>query len=343
MNIAYLLPILPPKEPRAEALSQEIAAFRQAFGGTLSYVNPNRHLPVTLIPRLLFGWSDLLHLRRIGHTADLYHFFNPDPFPFPFLLTLPRPVVYTVTGGLDIHAPRPNLAFLRRMAVVAVPDERTLAQLQQWGLTNVALQRPGVDTARIHPRPLALPPGDPLRLLVASAPWTPEQFVTKGFDALLATAQQRPDLHLTLLWRGLLRDEIERRVHQLGLAERVCIIDRTVDVDDALANVHAAALLPTRPGLVKAYPHSLLDALAGGKPVLVSPALPMADYVAQTGCGLVVDAVTPAAIGAALDQLRLRYPDLVSAARTVGPRDFTLAQAEAAAATIYARACGDRP
>ncbi len=341
MSIAYLLPILPPKHPSAEALSQEIAAYQHVFGGTLTYVNPNRHLPITLIPRLLFGWSDLARLRRVGKDATIYHFFNPDPFPFPFLLALPRPVVYTVTAGLDPHAARrPNLAFLRRMAVVAAPDERTLTQLRQWGLTNVALQRPGVDTVRFHHRPLALSPGEPIRLLVASAPWTIEQFTSKGFAALLTTAQQRPDLYLTLLWRGLLRDEIRQRVAQLGLQDRVQVIDQTVDVDEVLGRVHVAALLPTRPGLVKSYPHSLLDALAGGKPVLVSTALPMADYVTQTGCGLVVAEVTPAAISAALDQLRASYPALAAAAQAAGQRDFTLDRAREAAAAIYARARG---
>ena len=341
MSIAYLLPILPPKHPDAEAVSQEIAALQRAFGGPLHYVNPNRHLPTTVIPRLLFGWSDLPALRRLGSEVELYHFFNPDPFPYLFLRALPRPVVYTITGGLAEGAPAPSrftLAFLQRMAVVAVPDERTQRQLVRWGLTNVALQRPGVDTARFHPHPLPLPPEEPIRLLVASAPWSPEQFATKGFDALLGAAAARADLRLTLLWRGLMTGEIHRRVAALGLESRVQVHDGTVDVDAMLAQVHAAALLPTRPGPVKAYPHSLLDALAAGKPVLVSRALPMSEYVEQTGCGLVVDPVTPDAIARQLDRLRAAYPALAAAAQTVGRRDFTLARAQEAAADIYARA-----
>lgn len=346
MSVAYLLPILPPREPGMEAVSQEIAAFREAFGGPLCYVNPNRHLPRTLIPRLLFGWSDLPHLRRLGHKVELYHFFNPDPFPYPFLLALPRPVVYTINGGLAQAAPRPSpftLALLRRMAVVAAPDERTQTQLARWGLTNVALQQPGIDTTRFHHRPLPLGPHDPIRLLVASAPWTLDQFTGKGFDALLAAAAARPDLHLTLLWRGLHTQEIHRRVAAQGLAERVRVMDQAVDVDAELGRVHAAALLPVQPGLVKSYPHSLLDSLAAGKPVLVSKLLPMADYVARTGCGVVVDPVTPAGIGAALDHLRAGYPRFAEAAQQAGQVDFTLARARAAAAAIYARARGDQP
>src|SRR5688500_7620247 len=118
MSIIYLLPILPPRRPTAEALSQEIELLRAHSGGTLVYVNPNAHLPKTLIPRLAFGWHRLPQLYRLAQDADLFHFFNPVPLPYPFLLTLPKPIVYTITSGV---AARPNLAFLRRMAVVTVP------------------------------------------------------------------------------------------------------------------------------------------------------------------------------------------------------------------------------
>ena len=46
-----------------------------------------------------------------------------------------------------------------------------------------------------------LPPRGPLR-----------QFAVKGFDALLDAARIVPDLHLTLLWRGVLTDEIRQRI-----------------------------------------------------------------------------------------------------------------------------------
>ncbi|HEX9595597.1 MAG TPA: hypothetical protein VF982_01865, partial [Anaerolineales bacterium] len=85
MNVAYVLPILPPKHPTAEALNQEIAQLRAYFGGSLLYANPNAALPrqsPLRLPRLLFGWGSLRRLQG----ADVVHFFNPDPFPFPFLL-----------------------------------------------------------------------------------------------------------------------------------------------------------------------------------------------------------------------------------------------------------------
>lgn len=335
MSILYLLPTLPPKSAKAEAIAQEIALLQRAFGGETLHVNPNAALPRPLIPRLGFGWHCLPKLLRMGQSVELYHFFNPDPFPYPFLLALRKPVVYTITAGVEKE---PNLAFFRRMAVVTVPDERTLAQLQAWGLTNVALQRPGINTQRFTHTPQTLLPNQPLHLLVASAPWTLAQFKTKGFDALLAAAQQMPNLHITLLWRGLLLDEIRQRVTQLGLEARVTIIDKTIDVNTALADVHATAIFATASGIIKSYPHSLLDSLAAGKPVLLSNTIPMADYVTHEQCGVTVDAITPEAILAALTQLRANYATYSHNAQTVGQRDFTEEAARQATAKIYALA-----
>jgi glycosyltransferase involved in cell wall biosynthesis len=335
MSIAYLLPTLPPKAATAEAIAQEIALLQRTFGGETLHVNPNVGLARPLIPRVGFGWHMLPRLYQLAQRVDLFHFFNPDPFPYPFLLALPKPVVYTITAGVEA---RPNLAYLRRMRVVTVPDERTLAQLQEWGLTNVALQRPGIATHRFTHHPLPLTPDAPLRLLVASAPWTMAQFASKGFDALFAAAQRTPNLHLVLLWRGLLLDEVRQRLGLAGIGAQVTLIDATVDVNATLATVHAAAIFATSPGIIKAYPHSLLDALAAGKPVLLNTALAMSDYVNSQQCGVVAEAVTPDALVVSIAKLRSNYVNYTKRAEIVGQRDFTEAAALDAVAAIYARA-----
>ena len=320
MNVLYHLTILPPKMPQAEALSQEISALQNAFGGDLIYLNPNISSPIYL-PRLLFGFHKLPELRRREAQIDLHHVYNPDPFPFPILRFLRRPVVYSLSSG--VGEKRPNLRFLSRLTAVTVPDERSYQRLHGWGLKNVHLVRAGVDNGRFSHTPQPL--DGPLRLLVASAPWTAAQFQSKGIDALLAFAAQRRDVELIFLWRGHHLDEMQRRVAGHNLADRVQVIDELVDVNAILATVHATVNLASAEGIVKAYPHSLLDSLAAGKPVLVSQAIPMADYVAETGCGAVVDAVTPRAIGQAVDRLRENYGEMVETAVHVGQRDFSLA------------------
>ncbi len=327
----YHLTILPPKMPRAEALSQEISALQNHFGGALNYPNPNQFSPVPL-PRLLFGFHQLARLRQLETHIGVHHIFNPDPFPFPFLRFLRRPVIYSITGGI---AYRPRAAFFNRLAATVVPDERSLATLKSAGIKNAVLVRPGINTEKFSVTPTPLT--DTVHLLVASAPWTKAQFATKGIDALLNAAAQTPNLRLTFLWRGVLFDEMMRRVKKFGVENQVTVINELTDVNAVLATVHAAVALATDAGIVKSYPHSLLDSLAAGKPVLVSRAIPMADFVEKTACGVVVESVGANGVLTGIASLKQNYPQMVDAAHTIGRDMFSHTAMLAAYRQLYER------
>ncbi len=318
MRILYHLTVLPPKMPECEALSQEITALRSHFGGELNYLNPNQHSPIYL-PRLAFGFHQLKLLRTFEANLDLHHVYNPDAFPFPILRWLKRPVIYSISSGVSKN--RPNLSFFSAMAAVAVSDERSLKRLQGWGLDNVFLVRAGIDTGRFTLSPLPLQ--SEIKLLVASAPWTKAQFQTKGFEALLEAAQINPNLRLIFLWRGVLTEEIKQRVQRMELEKQVEVIDKQVDVNQILATVHASVALATAPGIIKSHPHSLLDSLAAGKPVLISRAIPMADYVERVGCGQIVEKVTTKDILEAIERLTQHYKVLETKAKQVGHQEFS--------------------
>ncbi|MCA9920996.1 MAG: glycosyltransferase [Anaerolineales bacterium] len=319
MKVLYHLPVLPPKLPGAEALSQEIHVLQKAFAGQINFINPNQQSPV-YIPRLLFGMHQLRRLWQMEAAFDLHHSYNPDPFPYPILRLLHKPVVYSISSGLGEK--RPFLPYFRRLAAVTVYDERSLKKLQDWGLTNAYRVQSGIDTACFTHTPQPL--DGAIRLLVASAPWTPAQFKTKGIDALLAAAQQMPSLRLLFLWRGVLADVMTHRVQQAGLADRAQVINELVDVNEMLATVHGTVNLAMDTAVIKAYPHSLLDSLAAGKPVITSRAITMSDYVDKTGCGVVVESVSATALVAAIKQFEENYAELVKTAAAVGQRDFTL-------------------
>ncbi len=332
MKILYHLTIPPPPSPECEAISQEIAALGEHFGGQVIYLNPNRSSPI-YVPRLLFGFHELRRLRALEADHSLHHVYNPDPFPFPILRMLRRPVVYSLTGGITR---RPNISFFARLAAITVMDEASLTRLREWGLENVFLARPGIAVSRFTHTPLPL--GSEIRLMVGSAPWTRKQFRTKGMDALLEAAQREPRLRLVFLWRGVLAEEMERRVQRRNLEKRVTVLNEQVDINRVLAGVHASVTLASAPDIVKAYPHSLMESLAAGKPVLVSRAIPMADYVARTGCGVVVERVTPEGMLTAIARLKEQYDDLQQAAQRVGQRDFALDEMIASFREVYARA-----
>jgi hypothetical protein len=246
MNILYLLATLPPRLPAAEAISQEISALQTSFGGDMVYLNPNQHSPI-FIPRLLFGFHKLKQLRAQETHYQLHHFYNPDPFPFPILRQLRRPVIYSVSCGVEDR--RPNVAFFNSLAAIAAADERSLQRLRGWGLNNVTLVRPGIDTTRFSYSPLPL--RSEIRLMVGSAPWTRGEFHTKGVEALLEAARQTPHLHLVFLWRDVLAKEMERRVRQMNLERQVEVFNRQVDVNQVLATVHASITLAASSAIIK--------------------------------------------------------------------------------------------
>ena len=336
MNILYHLTILPPAMPECDAVVQEIEALRGHFGGDLVCLNPNRHLPLRL-PRVVFGIHVLNQLRDWEAYIDMHHLFNPDPFPFPVLRALRRPVIYSLTGGVGSR--RPNVAFFASLAAVTVTDTRSLERVRAWGLDNAVLVRPGIDTSQFTHSPLPL--RSEIRLMVGSAPWTPTQFRQKGIEALLTAAQRSPQLRLVFLWRGVLAGEMERHVHRLGLEGQVEILNRKVKVNEVLARVHASIALATDAAIIRPYPHSLIESLAAGKPVLVSRAIPMADYVQETGCGQVVDMVTPANILAAVEALTGEYDALQESAQLVGQRDFSREGMIASFQQVYESCCSE--
>ena len=318
MNIRYYLTTLPPKLPECDAVVQEVEALRAHWGGDIVYLNPNLHLPFRL-PRKVFGLHKLRELRAQEADIQIHHLFNPDLFVFPALRGLRRPIVYSLTGG--VRDRRLNLAFFESLAAITVTDARSLERLRSWGLRNSVLVHPGIDTARFTRSPI--PVQQKIRIMVGSAPWTRAQFKKKGIDALLAAAQRSPRLHLVFLWRGVLADAMEHRVRRLNLESQVEILNRRVDVNQVLAEAHASVSLSTDPAIIRPYPHSLMESLVTGKPVIVSRSITMADYVERTGCGKVVESVDAASILDAVEALVRKYEDLRAAAQRVGQRDFS--------------------
>lgn len=301
-----------------EASLQELNVLRCHFGGNLIHLNPNQLSPIYL-PRLLFGFHQIKAIRAQEPNIQLHHLYNADPFPFPIARWFKRPVIYSISSG--VGQKRLNLSYFNSLAAVTVSDERSFERLRQQGLNNVHLVRPGLDTSRFTPSPLPL--RSEIRLMVGSAPWSKSQFQSKGIDALLAAARRMSRLHLVFLWRGVLFEEMEKRVRQMNLQNQVTIINKKVDVNQVLAKVHASVTLVTDPIIIRSYPHSLIESLAAGKPILVSRSIPMASYIAQHQCGVVVETVTTEAVLDAVETLAQTYEPLRMSAQQFNADDFS--------------------
>jgi glycosyltransferase involved in cell wall biosynthesis len=334
MKILYLITVPPPVVPGADALLQEVVTLQTHFGGEILNLYPF-HRPGVRLPRWLYGWLQLPHLLRSQNQYDLIHLFNADLYPYPLLRLLKRPLIYNIVTSTQGQRTHPKPSQFASTPMVVVPSRRDLIPLRQWGFEQSCQIAPAIDSHRFHYQPV--PQEIPFTLLAGSAPWVPEQFRSKGFDALFTIAQQLPELRLVLLWRGSHRPVLQARLRASGLEKRVEVIDGFVEVDQVLARVHAAVVLAENAQLVKAYPHSLLEALAAGKPVLVSQCIPLADEVDQNHCGVVVPTIDVPVLLRATQQLRADYVTYQQNALRVGQQLFSLPAMIENYAALYER------
>jgi len=317
MTVLHHLTAVPPRLAGTDAVFQDVAALLQHFDGAIANRYPLR-IPTRIWPKQFYGLHDLRHVRQMEAEATVNHIWFAMLYPFAFLRFLAKPVIYSVTAGLQNYPPPAR--FMHSLRMIIIDNERDRGQLDAWGLRNYRMIRPGIDLTRFAEAPV--PTGREFVLLAASAPWTRGQIRSKGWRSLLDVASRMPDLRLVLLLRGWLGAEIKRMVSKQGLTARVEIIDGKVDVGRLMARTHAAVVLAENSKLVKAWPHSLLEAMAVGRPVVVSQAIPMSDYVAQSQCGVVAADCSADTVFGAIERLRNDYDCLQVNAATCARRDF---------------------
>jgi glycosyltransferase involved in cell wall biosynthesis len=320
MSVLYLLTSPKPGIEGTDAVFQEVATLKAAFNGEVLNLCP-RKVPGAPFPPQLFGFHTILDIWKSEKRCQLNHLYFSVPYFFPVLNFLRNPVVFSVTASLA-NRPKPsNIRGLNSLHRVVVTSERDAGILKSWGLSNSAVVPPGIDTSRVVPD--ALPMKDEVTVLMASAPWVEEQLDSKGVEVLLDGVASVPTLRLILLWRGHLLQELLARIDRRGIGDRVEVVSHHVNVNHYLKKAHAAVLLAKRGDIVKAYPHSLIEALLAGKPVILTDALPMADYVRHNRCGIVLDEVGTGPFIAAVDALRNRYGELARNARRIDSHAFS--------------------
>lgn len=322
MPVLYLVTAPPPVIEGTDAVFQEVVALCHAFGGKIVNLYPLKR-PSRLFSPRLYGLHKLAKIRQLERQHKFNHLFCPVLIPLPLLLLLRNPVIQTVTGSLNGQRKPKSLAALKRLHRIVVSNDRDATILNKWGLSNYAIVPPGINIADFAAE--TLPLGGELILLMASAPWVKRQFELKGVDALIALAAKSSNLKLIFLWRGSLLDELEERVQRFGIADRVEIINRKVNIKDYLRKAHATVLLAKSGDIVKSYPHSLLESLMAGKPVILSDTIAMADMVRSHNAGIVVDEVNEPSLAAAVETLRRRYDELARNAMMLPRAQFSVA------------------
>ncbi len=297
MKMVYHITLTPPRIPGTDAVYQEVELLNKTFGTEIIRWYPfSTYTP--FFPAFLFGLHNLADIWKKEQDCDIHHIFHSIWYPFPLLFILRKPIVFTVAGGLTYS---PQYAPMKKIhLVLASEHEQQQAEKKGWKNTSVAY--PGIDTRALCSVPPPLKNGE-FVLLAGSAPWEKTKFTQKGFDLMLKLVKNNPNIRLVTLWRGILYEEWKAMIEEYGVADRVDVYNSWVDIAAIMPKVHAAIVLADQGGIVKAWPHSLLEALTAGRPVIISRTIPMASFVQEQGNGVIIET--------------MRYHDLEQAVHTL--------------------------
>jgi glycosyltransferase involved in cell wall biosynthesis len=110
--------------------------------------------------------------------------------------------------------------------------------------------------------------------------------------AMPAVVAGRPDAHLVVLGRGALHDPLLAEAATLGLSDRVHLLGHREDVARWVAAIDVFVL----PSLSEGLPLSLLEAMAAGRPVVVTAVGGVPEVVQDAVTGFVVPPASPGAL-----------------------------------------------
>ncbi|HEV7784345.1 MAG TPA: glycosyltransferase [Thermoanaerobaculia bacterium] len=270
-----------------------------------------RYFPVTW-PRRLYRSPALRRAARtVMSRVDLLHLHSVFLWPTSAAARAAErtgvPYVVSPRGMLvpDLIARRGRW---RKRAWMLLAERRTLAraaalhatsELEADEAARLGLPLPPVF---VVPNGVEIPPGsagaprESFLLFLGRVSWK------KGLDRLIPALAQLPGVELKIAGNDEegLRPELERLAGETGVAGRIAFLGPVAGEEKASLLRRAAVLvLPSRS---ENFGNVVLEAMAAGCPVAVTPEVGLAATVRETGVGIVVDG-DPARLGEALREL----------------------------------------
>lgn len=252
-------------------ISMNLKDWRLGLNGSVKY------LP---LPYALVG---LPLVSRIAASFQINHVFaSPgERLLLPRLGTLNTVLTITKdTNSLaNFEKNAENLKKLRKIVVESKWHQELLLQL---GIDPSAIHRihPGVE---IKPY---CPASGPFKLLFATSPPDLYGFLSRGVYLLIQVAQRLPQIEFILVWRDKNYDKLAALLAGISASNIKVINGYIPNMDEIYKTVHAAVLPGLASNSLKPCPHSGLEALAHGKPLLVSKPTSIADLIQENQCGL---------------------------------------------------------
>lgn len=256
-------------------------------------------------------------LRKQGLSFDIIdaHYFYPDVIAANWLgRYLKLPVVATARGS-DINI-WPGMRWPRRLITKALNAVTVPVAVSQALADKMAkLSAPardvtcipnGVDTSMFYPATdtaASNATGVKRGLRVLSVG---NLVALKGHDLVIDAIATQPDISLTIIGEGPLHDQLQAQVQQLQLTDRVRFMPNQPqeELRQHYTDADCLVLASSNEG----WPNVLLEAMACGCPVVVTPFASAHEVVQSDKAGIIATARSPQAISDALSQLLKQKP-----------------------------------
>lgn len=289
--------------PEIESVAKEIRILKKSFSGPLFEVDRLTHRGNKITRRL-----NRIVPYVLEKTCHLSHIYYPRLIDLSRILYLRKPLIFSVVarylGYPSQEEMKKAIPIVKKMDHVITADSKDEEILHQWGLKNVSTVLPGID---IDAFKYHVPTSNKFIILMASAPWVPQQLEKKGIRILLEALKELDDIEVIFLWRGFCLQEMKELIKFHRVERSLRINNQTVNVPIQLGKIHATIAPFTTYEESRAYPTSIIESLAAGKPVIVTDRIPISMIIEREGCGTVVSP-TKEGILNGIEELRLKYP-----------------------------------
>lgn len=279
-------------DPAREATSKEVTLLRNALAPRSPIVSFASDQQSSLLYRdrvVRLSGKRWLTYRAIAAALErqgrVTHVFGEMSAWHPLRSLGRRPILFTV--AIPGAIADPNL--LDKVTLFAAETKRLASELVAAGAScdRVRVIHPGVPIDHYTPVPL---PSGRFTLLFASSPKRLEELEPRGVPLLVDLARLVPDVDIVLLWRrwGDL-PAARRALAALDPPQNLHV--HWADLPDprrAYWDAHAVVCCFAE-GHGKSCPNSLIEAMACGRPVLVTRSCGLADEIGALGGGVVSD------------------------------------------------------
>jgi glycosyltransferase involved in cell wall biosynthesis len=279
--------------PHWEAASKEAQTLLRTFGSQyttrLFSLNQNRRLKLRghekyfPLPEALAAFPLFFQIARSHRINHLFssggeRLLAPRMSRYTSILTIckePR----------SVDAFERNRHHLARFQYIVVESRRHKEIMKQCGVEEHRVKLIYPPAAKMDYKPAQ----GRFKILFASSPPGQHQFLSRGIFMILRVARRLPDVQFTLVWRDRHHQALQALIRDAGV-DNVSVINGYVEDMGALYDsTHATVLAGHDHASFKPAPHSALESLGRGKPLLVTPTSSIADIVRKGRCGIVFE------------------------------------------------------